>query len=610
MQNSSKIIINTVVLLILIPLVALTQTGTKEELAAQYFKNGEYEKAAVLYEELYNKKPDTYYYSCFLNSLLKTENYKDAEKLIRKNIKQDPFSLKYYVDLGYVYGQSGNEQKAEKTYEDGISKLGPDREQVTDLANAFMMREQVDYALKTYEKGRKLLKNIYPFCMELAEIYEKKQDYENMINEYLNMIEFDPSYLTNVQNTLQMKLETDVNNKISTALKTTLLSRIQKNPSETFYSEMLLWYAIQQKDFESAFIQAKSLDRRFNEDGERIFKLAALSQSNGDYEVAIKAYKYIISKGRENYYYVDSKAGLLNAQFLKITNTFNYGQKELAELEKEYISTLDELGKNSETISLINDLAHLQGFYLNKEDDAVELLNTAISLNNVKPAIQAECKIELADIMLMKGEVWEATLLYSQVEKAFKNEPIGSQAKFKNAKLSYYIGEFGWAKAQLDVLKAATSKLIANDAMDLSLLISENIDVDSSTTALKIYARAELLEFQNKYDEALKTLDSISITISVHPISDEVLFKKADIKLKQGLFNEADSLLQKVVDYYTYDILADDALFLLAELNQYKFNDLNKAMELYQKILVDYPGSLYVVEARKRFRSLRGDVLN
>jgi tetratricopeptide (TPR) repeat protein len=255
-------------------------------------------------------------------------------------------------------------------------------------------------------------------------------------------------------------------------------------------------------------------------------------------------------------------------------------------------------------------MAHLQAFYLDKIESALALLNKAVEMPGVQPSMRADCKIELGDVLLFSGNVWDATLLYSQVDYDFKNEPLGAAAKFKNAKLSYYIGEFGWAKAQLDVLKAATSKLIANDAMDLSLLISDNIDMDSSYTALSYYSKADMLVYRNKTDEALATLDSVQMVALWHPLHDEVLFKKGEIMLKRGNFTEADSMFAKVVRMYPTDILADNALMKRAELYQYQYKDVAKAMELYEKLMFDYPGSLFVVEARKRYRELRGDVLN
>ena len=125
-----------------------------------------------------------------------------------------------------------------------------------------------------------------------------------------------------------------------------------------------------------------------------------------------------------------------------------------------------------------------------------------------------------------------------------------------------------------------------------------------------LYAHADLLAFQNKDDIALITLDSINTLFPAHALADDILFKKAKIMEKRQDYETAAKYLQNIVDAYNYDILADDALFRLAELNQFHFNNIEKAKELYQKILVDYSGSLFTVEARKRFRELRGDKIN
>jgi tetratricopeptide (TPR) repeat protein len=277
-------------------------------------------------------------------------------------------------------------------------------------------------------------------------------------------------------------------------------------------------------------------------------------------------------------------------------------------LERSFSEELGLSGDDPESISLIKNLAHIQAFYLGKTDEAIELLNRAIVMPGVAPAEKAKCKIELADILLFTDDVWEATLLYQQAYQDFKYDVIGHEAKFKNAKLSFYIGEFEWAKAQADILKAATSKFISNDAISLSLLISENYDPDSNTLALGMYSRADLLDFRNEDDLALQALDSVPMMFGDHPIMQHVLYKKAEIYRKTGLYSASDSLFLKLVSNYPDGILADEALMQAAVLNEKQLKNKETAMALYQKLLNDYPGSIFVPDARKRFRLLRGDL--
>ncbi len=585
----------------------LQQDNTEERLASQYYRNKEYDKAAALYEKLYDKSPTQYYYTYYYFCLIQLREYQKANKLVKKQIRKYPQIIKYHVDLGYVYIQAGEAVRAEKEFEEALKKLTPNIAQIKNLANAFYARGQIDYATETYNKGRKLVKNEYGFHFEMANLYKLSGNYTAMIDEYLAELMENPESIQSVQNRLQVAVNNDSEGTVTDYLWKSLLQLNQKDPENLETAEMLLWLSVQIKDFTFALTQAKSLDRRYNEEGDRVFEVAELCVSNAEYEEAVEAFTYVINKGEQYPYYMESLTGLLNARYLKIINDFTYQEEDLLALENDYITTIEAFGMNRFSIPLMRDLAHLQAFYLDKLPESVELLEHAIKIPNAPANTIALSKIELADIYLFSGEVWEATLLYSQVDKAFKNNPLGHLAKYKNARLTYYIGEFEWARAQLDVLKAATSKLIANDAMELSLLISDNMDPDSSMNGLLIFAKADLLSYQNKDDLALQTLDSIYLIGLYHPLFDEVLFKKAEIMIKKGHYDEADSLLQRVVDYYPFDILADDALFLRAEIHEQQFNNIEQAMDLYQELLLNYPGSLYVVEARKRFRNLRND---
>jgi tetratricopeptide (TPR) repeat protein len=580
-----------------------------EKLAAEYMKNKEYDKAVELYAKLYEEKKTRYFYTYYIFCLTELQDFKTALKVVRREQKENPGSLRLLVDEGYIYSLQGDQNKAKKLWDEALDDLTGDRSQVNDLAGAYSYRGQTEYALQTYLKGRQLVQD-YQFNLELARMYEQMNDYTDMVNEYLNLMDSDLSRTEYIKGRLQAALDGDKEGTIGEIMRTEMLRRVQKNPDKIYYSEMLIWYAIQQKDFDLALLQSKSIDRRLNGDGRAVIELALISQNNEAYDVAVDAYSYVLAKGEKSTYYLDARIGLLNARYLKITNRPDYTHDDLTALEREYKSALIEFGENSSTITIMKYLAHLQAFYLDKCGEAIAMLEKAVAMPSVSAQLIAECKIELADILLFTNREWDATLLYSQVDYDFKNDPVGHLAKFKNAKLSYYIGEFNWAKLQLDVLKAATSKLIANDAMDLSLLISDNIDLDSTYTALGFYARADLLIYRNKPDEALLVLDSIQTLALWHPLNDEVLLKKANIMLKKTDWAAADSLLQKVTEMYPQDILADNALMLRARLYDEHYNDPDTAMMLYERLMTEYPGSLFVVDARKRFRELRGDMIN
>jgi TolA-binding protein len=598
------------------PVISFPQDGTvnskssDEQLAAQYFQNKEYEKAAYHYEKLFDKNPIDRYYQNLLTCWIETENFNKAEKLVKKQQKRNPYAQTYTVDLGYVYKREGKIDDAKKVWDKAISDLAPNQNQIFELANAFNTRKENDYALSTYLKGRKILNGLYTFHFEIADIYAQKGDYTAMINEYLDVLLINENYIQQVQNSLIRVYQSADDDKKNETLKTELLRRIQKYPDKKIFAEMLIWIMMQELDFNGALTQSIALDKRLKEDGARVFSLAHMAAGNKQFEASAKGYQYIIDKGKDNYYYSSAKIELLHVNFKKITEQAKYTKEELSQLEKNYVTTLNELGKSGNTASLMRDLAHLYAFYLHQTDKAIAVLDEIIAMGRISPQLKAECKLDLADILLLENDVWEASLLYSQVEKDFKHDELGDKAKFRNARLSYFVGDFKWAQAQLDVLKGSTSKLIANDAMQLALLISDNITIDTNEVPLQIYARAELLAFQNKLDDALKTLDTINMFFAGHSLSDDILMSKARIYEKKQDFAKAFEMYENIYLGFADDIYGDDALFRMAEIQQFALNNDEKARELYQKILTEFPGSIYVVEARKRIRQIRGDNVN
>lgn len=582
--------------------------STDEQLAAQYYSSGDYDKAVVYYEKLYDKSPIAIYYNYYLNCLIYTKNFKKAEKTVKKQSSRNPGSLQYKVDMGRVYRAEGDEEKAKKEFTAAIDAISAatSANAVIDLANAFLAIDEPDNAIAALKKGRKELNGIYSFNIELAEIYSMKKDYASMVSEYLDLLDVNTAYKQQVQNSLQAKMDADTEDRIAPALKAELIKRSQKDPDKVVWNEMLIWLYVQQKNFSSALIQAKSVDKRKKLDGERVMELAETARANGDYDAAVDAYDYVISLGADKENYRSARTEKIKTKYSKIT-LGAYTTADLLALETEMNATLDELGRDVRTVSLMRTLAHLEAFYLFKTKDAITILGQAIAIPGVSPMQQAECKLELGDVLLLDGQVWEASLRYSQVEKAFKYEPIGEEAKFRNAKIAFYIGDFEWSQVQLNVLKGSTSRLISNDAMYLSILITENLALDSNPVPLQLFANADLMLFQNRYEKASLYLDSIDRDYPTHSLEDDVLFMRYRIAFKQQKWQEAANFLEAIINKYPTDILGDDATFYLAELYDYKLNDKAKAMQFYQDLFVKYPGSLFVVDARKRFRQLRGD---
>ena len=391
-------------------------------------------------------------------------------------------------------------------------------------------------------------------------------------------------------------------------LQAQLYEKIQENNEVVEFPELLTWVFIQRKDYKNALRQVKALDKRLNENGSRIFDLASIASNAKDYDAAIEAYDYlIVDKGERSTYYVDSKREMLSCKRKKLVAGFDYTEEDLRDLERQYEEFLTEFGKTKSTASIIVELADLEAFYLNDLDKAISLLKDLLTYPGIRKSTLAKAKISLADFYLMKGERWEATLLYSQVDKDFKDDQLGHEARFRNAKLSYYMGDFQWAQAQFNVLKASTSKLISNDAIDLSVFITDNLGLDTTITSLELYSNADLLIFQNRFDEAFDKLTDLRREFSDHALVDDVLYAEANIYMKKREYLKAAEKYQRIIDNHLEEIRADNSMFKLAELYENQLNDQEKAKALYERLFIEMSGSTFAVEARKRYRRLRGD---
>jgi len=607
------------------------QRSQEEQLAAQYYHQGEYEKAKAIFKPLFDKKPDTYIYSYYYPILLMLEDYKELEKVVKAQQKAFPAVRRYDIDLGYVYERQGDLNKAIKEYEAAIKNLPNQDAAYRELHYAFVGKGKRDYAIDILLKGRKVLQNPTLFTKELVYVYSSLRNNDKIIEEAINLVKTgDVAQRTEAQTILQNLMVEDEEQICYPLLKTALQKEIQKEPNNLEYVYLLFWAYQLNKEFADALVIAKSLDKRNKGDGEVIMELANHAAQNRDYETAIEAYEFMIAKGENSPFFTQAKFQLLDVKYLQLVSVSPVKVLEAKLLEKEFKKLLDEYGIQNGTFEWIRKYAHLLAFYVNNSEEAIRILNTAITQSDIRdPKQKAIYKVDLADVLLYSGNIWDATLLYSQVDKDFPNDTIGQNAKFKNAKLSFYIGEFQWAKSQLDILRAATSKLIANDAMQLFLLITDNEEEEEEeegegeeeanteffglfgnnfekNMGLLYYAKADFLLFQYNDYWALKYLDSIAI-VAPGKMADLVLFTKAKILTRQKKYLEAANLYKRIGDLYSSGLLADDALYYLGELNEFYLKDIPAAMGCYQKLMKDYPGSLFVVDARKRFRALRGD---
>lgn len=584
---------------------ALGQDGGVLSLAREYGRKGEWLKAEALYQELDtdaqlapNVLPE------YLHALLELKKYKEAEKLARKAVKRRPTDAGTGLALGGVYAAAGDTTAARKQYQKVVDGLTP--EQVQATAQEFQQRQLPRWAERSYLRGRVLAKNDTEYSPQLVQLYTSTSQKEGVLRETLRLAEQDAQQLPFVRNMLQNALKTEAD---FDTLEKLLITRTQQQPEQAAWSELLLWLHLQRRDFGGALVQARALDRRQRTEGGRVMDLAAIAQRNKDYETAIEGYQYVAQQYRGGQFYQPARQRLIAAREEQVRNTFPVDQAKLRALLADYQQLLTELGRTAQTADVLRNMALLHAFQLDEKDKGMQLLQEVIDLSRADAQLVDEAKVALGDIYLLRAEPWEATLLYSQVEKSRKDSPLGYEAKLRNARLSYYAGDFKLAQSHLDILKQATSREIANDAMQLSLLIGDNTAMDTAGVALKDYAATELLVFQNKLPQAIQALDQLLTKYPGHALTDEAWFLKGQLQRRTGDYAGALETLARITNNPKYDILSDDALFLTAEIEEQNRQDKARAQELYTQLLTKHAGSIYAAEARKRVRKLRGEAM-
>jgi tetratricopeptide (TPR) repeat protein len=581
--------------------------GQELRLSREYVKVGEFEKAkSVLQKFVRGRTVAPEIHAVYLNALTQLKQWDEAEKYLKRLLRSSDDPTAYQAELGQVYMRAGKNNEAEKQWESAIDQARTREGSTRTLGELFGKANQTDWAMKLYQSARDYQKAPGRYALELAQLYRSTGQLERMVGEYLAYGK-QPEHRSEIEALLQDELRDE---KTIEVLERELYRKVQEQPNEPYYNELLIWHLIQLKEFNKAFIQARAMDRRNRQEGQKVVEIGFMAMQNKDYAAAGKAFEYAVKEYPRSPSYPVYRRMMISAKEELVKTTYPVNTQEIRSLIAEYRRLVDELGRNAKTLEAMRSTAQLYAFYLNEKDTAQAILQSAIQSGGNEREFIDRCKLDLGDVYLLKNEPWEATLLYSQVEKSQKETPLGYEAKLRNAKLNYYRGDFELAKEMLDILKMATTREIANDAMQVSLLIQDNTGLDSTETAMKAYAAVELLLFQNQTGTALAALDSLFRTYQEHSLADEILWLRANTLIKENRAQEAVGDLEKIRQKHGEDVLGDDALFALAKVYQEKLNDKETAMRLFQQVLTQYPGSIYVAEARKRFRNLRGDAIN
>ena len=572
--------------------------------AKKLITENKYEEAISLFQKIYKKEKTSKIYKPYLECLKKKYEYEKAIKLVKAHYNKHGKNPSLLIDLGEIYMLKGEEKSGEKEFQKAIDEIKLNPRFSGTVASNFYSKKQYEFSLKAYLIAKENFPN-QNYSFQISNIYSNLGQIENMYSELIELLYRSPGYMQNCKSRIGRTINDDPENENNIILKKSIIKELQKKENEIL-NDLLIWVYLQEKNFEKAIQNTISIDKRIDYQETKIFELGEIAISNKEFEVAKKAFNYLISKTKNGIYYEESILQLNNIKNLQFNSLPIKLNSDIKKIIDDNENVIVQLGVKNETIVVIKNLANIIAFYEMNFEKAKNLLMPVIENKNLNEKKIATLKMELGDILLSEGKKWDAILYYSQVEKKFKNDIVGQEAKFKKIKVDYYNGDFNWAQTQLDILKKSTSKLVSNNSIELSLLITDNLNLDTTKTALEKFAKAELYIFQNNYKKANSIFEDIENTFPDHSLIDEILFKKAEIEIKEKKYEKALSFLEQIVSKYGNEsILYDDALFKQAYIFEDILNKKDNAMEKYKAILIEQPGSIFLAESRKRYRNLR-----
>jgi len=592
------------IVLLISYLVLLTSTLAQDDfLAKQYFNDGEFEKAVVFYEKLVDKDPRrTDYAEGLVACYQQLERYSDAEKFLLRSIEiGNPYPT-LFIELGYNHTLQDAPEEAIKYYDQALAKIDENPNFGYGLGFKFQKYALLDYALKSYTRAMELNPKL-DYNYQMARIYGEQGDVEKMYGAYLKLVGDGKASKSNILRSIDDFISADPENENNVKLKRILLQNAQRNPN-ILWNDLLSWLFVQQKQYENAFRQEKAIFKRTNGSSmQRLESLADVALEDNEIETATEIYEYIVDNSNDDVTRLNAQLNLIDIELIDADST------DLSSIEKKYEELMGVHGYKSPTLQLQVAYANFLTFKKNSPEPAIDILKNCLELPLNERGL-AYIKLALGDILVFDKKFNQALIYFSQIQKKLKNDVLGQNARFKVAQTSFYKGDFDWALTQLKVLRSSTSQLMANDAMQLSLLISDNVLEDSTQVALKKYARADLLAYQNRTKDAIAELENILTEHKGEKIEDEALLKQG--QLLEGIKNyeAAKFNYQKITEFYGNGILADDAHFALGELYRNVLKDPEKAKGHYEKIIYNYQDSYYFPQARKNFRMLRGDSIN
>ena len=583
------------------------------QLADSYLRAGQTDRAISLLEDLYADSPNTYaFYNKLKEAYESVKQYDDAIALVDDRLAQNRTAVRISEKARLLY-LKGDEEAAFAAWDDALATAPDQATTYRIVYQALVDARRFERAVDVLLEGRTQLGRPDEFRIQIAYLYSLTGQHTAAIDEYLALLADNERRLGFVRSRLSTFIQQD---DALTASIEGAEAAVRTTPMNLAYRELLAWLYMESEDYRAAFDVYRAVDRLQQENGRRLLGFARQAADAEVYGVALDAYDELLTRYPDAPVAPEAQHSLgdMHRRWAETTGerVFDDRGNRIAAPHYEaaadaYRTYLQQYPNRDAYPLVLRKLGRLQQDVFLRLNEAEAALREVVDRYPDTDAAD-EARYDLGRLALMRNDLDEAQLAFSRLVERLRTGDLAEQARYELALLQFYEGAFETATTRLRTTNTNTSTDVANDAIELKVLILQNKGPDSLNTPLRQFAEARLEHRQRRFQQALTTLDSLLATQGQHPLNDEARFLRAAVLRDQGRADSAEAAFAELPLLFPQSPLADRSLFEAARLQEDALGQPESALATYTRILEEYPSSLLAPRARERIRALQTSV--
>ncbi len=599
--------------------------ATKLRLAQSFEQVGEWERAVSIYESLREAEPQNYvFFDGLRRCYTQLKQYEKAIYLVQQRLVLQPRDENLLSVLGGLFYQSGEPRKADSLWQIVLSKDARNPNLYRLIASQMLEHRQYERVIEIYLSARRVIGNQELFMDELASLYSFMQQYELTTTEYVKILRQRPQQLTYIEGRLGSITGRE---EALRAVQKVVRAEVQQSPNDIPVHLLLAWLLMEGKDYESAFREYLTIDKLSKANGSELFQFAQRAMQEKAFIVSAKAFREVVEQHPSQPLLPHARFGYARAieelsgerdtlfrsgATVGVPSPARVPERPVSEVHPSFQGAIELYEAliadypNSEiTMQALYRMGVIRYRRFFDLDGAVAVFDRVRALPFSSTLVH-EATASIAEVRIAQNNLAQSRMEYLKL-LAMSPELYRHRALFHLAELDYFEASFDSALAKLQMISANANTDLANDALQLLYFVQEN--KSTAQAGLAAFAKADLLMRQRKYSEALLRFQELTRQYSTALLVDDGMMKIGELHLFLNRTDEALEVLRRITRDMPTSILRDRAQMRTGEIYENRLKDKQKAIEAYEAVLINYPTSLYLEEARKRIRLLRGDTL-